>query len=337
MAISEQKEVTSMEYENLTTEQQRFIQEALAGHSILVDACIGSGKTTAIQTLCNLVPPNKEVLYLTYNKLLKLDAKEKIQQMNVDVTNYHGFAYRELTRRKIKTSIQECIRNYCKKKLPTRAYDILILDEYQDIDQEISDMLRHIKAKNPDLQIIAVGDMQQKIYDKTRLDARRFIERFLPAEHIKLEFTQCFRLNRSHAATLGAIWEKQIVGVNDDCKVRSMPLDQVADFVSHCAPSDLLCLGSNYGARSKLLNILESDYPQKFNKNTVWSNISDHYDGGTMPTPEAAIFTTYDGCKGMERDTCILFDWDETYWKSRLQKPDTKYEIIRNIFCQGAD
>ena len=80
----------------LSDEQQLFVDKALSGMNILVDACIGSGKTTAIQRLCCAYPETTKILYLTYNKLLKLDAKGKIKNKNVTVTNYHGFAYGEI-------------------------------------------------------------------------------------------------------------------------------------------------------------------------------------------------------------------------------------------------
>lgn len=40
------------------------------------------------------------------------------------------------------------------------CYDVLIIDEYQDIEQEFADMLEMIKAENPSIQIVAVGDME---------------------------------------------------------------------------------------------------------------------------------------------------------------------------------
>lgn len=326
-----------MEYRELSYEQQRFVDEALAGRSILVDACIGSGKTTAIQTLCNLFPSTARILYLTYNMLLKLDAREKIKNKNIDVTNYHGFAYQELSRRGVRAGVQDCISKYCLAKFPTKAYRVLILDEYQDIDQEISDMLRHIKACNPGLQIIAVGDMAQKIYDRTRLNVARFITKFLPNGFIKLEFTRCFRLNQTHAALLGRVWNKTIVGGNPSCTVSAMSLQETFEFLSEQEPRKILCLGANAGARSKMLNALEREYPNKFNKKTVWSNISDKADStATKPSPGVAIFTTYDGCKSMEREICAVFDWTFDYWNTRLLKSDSSYTIIRNIFCVAA-
>ena len=75
----------------LSDEQSKFVEIAQEGKNILVDACIGSGKTTAIQVLCEELPKEKNILYLTYNKLLKIDAKSKIHKKNVLVTNYHGF------------------------------------------------------------------------------------------------------------------------------------------------------------------------------------------------------------------------------------------------------
>ena len=40
----------------LSPEQQDFIERAREGRNILVNACIGSGKTTAIQRLCEELP-----------------------------------------------------------------------------------------------------------------------------------------------------------------------------------------------------------------------------------------------------------------------------------------
>lgn len=55
------------------------------GEKYFSGSCIGSGKTTAIQVLCNRLPDTKKVLYLTYNRLLKLDARAKIQKRNCDL------------------------------------------------------------------------------------------------------------------------------------------------------------------------------------------------------------------------------------------------------------
>ena len=92
-----------MSWIQLSEEQQNFVNMALEGHNILVNACIGSGKTTAIQLLCNQLPKKKRILYLTYNKLLKLDAKSKIRNTNVKVQNYDGIASTYLYRMGIKT------------------------------------------------------------------------------------------------------------------------------------------------------------------------------------------------------------------------------------------
>ena len=317
----------------LSAEQQRFIGIAHTGKNILVDACIGSGKTTAIQRLCDELPKSKRILYLTYNRLLKIDARARIQSANTTVTNYHGFAYGTLKRVGINPGISDLIQAFITAKPPFPPYDLLIIDEYQDIEQEFAEMLDVIKAANPSMQIIAVGDMQQKIYDKTTLDAAKFIHRFL-GDHERLTFTQCFRLSQGHAAMLGRIWKKQITGVNQSCVVEEMDLSQAEEFLSKQDPRDILCLGSRNGSLSDTLNELESKYPDRYNKNTVYASISES--GNTRPGPETAIFTTFDSSKGLERKICVVFDFTESYWQVRLRQPQQSFEILRNIFCVAA-
>lgn len=323
-----------MTYADLSDEQRALVDHARAGRNVLVDACIGSGKTTAIQVMCASLPPERRILYLTYNKLLKADAREKIVAPNVRVTNYHGFAMGELCRRRVFVSVSRAVAEYNARRFPTERYDVLVLDEYQDIDEEVATMLRHVRACNPGIQIVAVGDMSQKIYDKTRLDSAAFVVAFLGTS-VRMEFTRCFRLSRDHAAMLGRVWGKQIDGVNHDCHVSEMSYRDALRFLLRQSPGDLLCLGMNTGWRSSMLNDLERLAPDVFNKRTVWSNISEH-EGATEPGSDCAIFTTYDGCKGMERDICVVFDWSEDYWSVRASKPNVRYEILRNIFCVAA-
>lgn len=325
----------------LSDEQKLFIDRALQGENILVDACIGSGKTTAIQNLCNRLPHEKRILYLTYNKLLKIDAKSKIKRERVTVTNYHGLAYMILRRMGISVGTPDLIQRFIQEKSLIKryhllTYDILIIDEYQDIEQELAELLELVKDCNPDMQIIAVGDMEQKIYDKTTLNVESFMKGFME-KHLRLKFTQCFRLSNHLASMLGRVWKKEITGVNASCKVEAMAKEEIIPFLAEQIPADILCLGARTGAMSDTLNILEERYPDKFNKKTVYATISDNDSmGKTEPKEDSAIFTTFDSSKGLERKICVVFDFTEGYWKVRISKPQQSYMILRNIFCVAA-
>ena len=116
-----------------------------------------------------------------------------------------------------------------------------------------------------------------------------------------------------------------------------MAIDQVVNFLAEQNPRDILCLGARTGDLADTLNILETRYPQKFNKKTVFASISDKdAAGSTQPKPTSAIFTTFDSSKGLERKVCVVFDYTESYWESRISKPQQSYKILRNIFCVAA-
>lgn len=50
----------------------------------------------------------------------------------------------------------------------------------------------------------------------------------------------------------------------------------------------------------------------------------------------SAIFTTFDSSKGLERKICVVCDFTEDYWNTRVTKPQQDYSILRNIFCVAA-
>ena len=79
-----------------TDEQKEFFGYAKSGKDVLVDACIGSGKTTAIQAACDALKGNR-ILYLTYNRRLLEEARKRITQKSVDVHTFHSFAGTMLT------------------------------------------------------------------------------------------------------------------------------------------------------------------------------------------------------------------------------------------------
>lgn len=318
----------------LSSEQVLFIDLALQNKNVLVDACIGSGKTTVVQTLCDIMLDTNKILYLTFNKLLKADAQKKILNDNVLVQNYHGFVYPYLRNAGISCSIGESMRAFIDLDPKVKKYDVLILDEYQDITEEYAQVLRIIKASNPNIQILAVGDMAQKIYDHTRLDVVQFIKEFM-GDYEQVQFTNCFRLGKKLAGQLANAWDKSIVGVNKKQKVHYMTKDQVIEFLLTKDPSEIIALGKRQSMSTKVLDELSYRDPKKFNKYTVFSSLGTS-DQNVQPTDEVAIFTTYDASKGMERSICVVFDFNEDYWEVRSTMPDANREIIKNIFLVAA-
>lgn len=326
---------SSVKYSDLSDEQKHSIEVARQGKNVLIDACIGSGKTTTIQVLCNELP-NKKILYLTYNRLLKEDAQAKITSPNTQVTNYDGFAYVSLKKNNCPVDIERNIIFFNRYQPPTDMYDILILDEYQDLKEDSAEMLMLLKKRNPNMQLVVVGDMQQKIYNFTRLDVARFIDRFL-GTYEKLNFTNCFRLNENHAKHLGVIWDKNIHGVNIKNEIlHADNLNDVVEFLKDKNPSDILVLGAREGDSVKVLNMLETRYPDKFNKNTVYASIRDEDNQASSNRSKVAVFTTFDSSKGLERKYCVVLDYTAEYWQSRSDKPGADYTTLKNLFLVAA-
>ncbi|MEG7279848.1 UvrD-helicase domain-containing protein [Mesomycoplasma ovipneumoniae str. Black Butte] len=226
-----------------------------------------------MQVLCDKFPIDKKILYLTYNRLLKVEAKNKIKNKNVTVQNYHGFAYGLLKKEGINSSSADAVKIFLENNISVGTYDVLLIDEYQDITDEISLLLEKIKERNPNIQIVAVGDMNQKIYDNTKLNVTDFIDKFL-GSYKKISLTFSFRMPKEHANMLGRIWDKTINGVNENCQIQYMELEEIKEFLATQKPGDILCLGPRVNDEmTEVLNYLEENHSDIFNKKTVYASI----------------------------------------------------------------
>lgn len=173
--------------------------------------------------------------------------------------------------------------------------------------------------------------------DQQRQQLRRLLWRNVKAMTVvRMEFTRCFRIGHDWAEELGYAWHKTIVGVNADFQIDCMSFSEACRSMLQLEPNQILCLGRNLGGlRSALLNAIERKALEKFNKATVWSATTEYGQQATSPDGSCAIFTTFDGCKGMERDVCFVCDWTTSYLQTRLEKPNARRDILLNHLRAG--
>jgi superfamily I DNA/RNA helicase len=324
-----------------TEEQEAIIEAVEEGHNVFVDACIGAGKTTTLNDIC-ITLKNKKILYLTYNKLLKEDAKKQIRSRNVEVHNYHGFVYRYLMAYRIPYTHQNGIKDFIKNvengTIHMPQYDVMLVDEYQDINNDAAKLIKTIdEYQRKDIQLVFVGDMKQKIYDTTTINVLEDCIFSLRDNYKQMDLTNCFRLNENHAKMLGNIWKKNIRGVNPNQLVQIIDFDMedLYEKINEYENKDILILSPfrNNVALNKFINHIEKENPVKYNKKNLYITISDT-ENSNKPLDNSMIVTTFDGSKGLERKLAIVFGFETDALAYRSEKSDK--DIIKNLFLVAA-
>ena len=152
-----------------TDEQKNIIEAAFAKNcNIVVNAVAGSGKTTTISNIANACK-GQSILALTYNKQLKDETKKKCDinlQENIDVYNFHSFVFHKYSEcGKDGKGMEKIIRT---AKQPTEpfSYDIIIIDEIQDMTIPLYEFLFKILKDNLQkaFRIIVLGNYHHHRY-----------------------------------------------------------------------------------------------------------------------------------------------------------------------------
>lgn len=181
------------------SEEQDDIINNLKNHNITVNAIAGSGKT---HTIINCVRsyPELSFLIITYNKALQLDTKEKLTfNSNAEVHTYHSLC----------TKYYDTNANtdfYLVKSLPLPlkiliSFDVLILDEAQDIKIIYYDYIIKILQDMKINRLCLFGDFKQNIYFKLGSTTEYLLNptlfNFQIDNWINLKLTTSFRCSKS--------------------------------------------------------------------------------------------------------------------------------------------
>ena len=143
-----------------SAEQWAVANATARGLNVLCRAVAGAGKTTTL-LFCAGRAPARAHLLLTYNKRLQVDVARRAQP-NVAAMTYHaaaGRAYGTLVRN------DEQLRGHVRAGAPETPprFDVLLIDESQDMAVEYFALVRHLLAANPGARLVVVGDELQSI------------------------------------------------------------------------------------------------------------------------------------------------------------------------------
>jgi len=106
--------VNNMKYKPSKYQIDVFIQFITTMFNLVINAVAGSGKTTTIIQLLDLIDKSKRVLFLAFNVEIKKELGNKVADKgysNVNVSTSHSFGYRQLTNYYGKNKIRDIDSN----------------------------------------------------------------------------------------------------------------------------------------------------------------------------------------------------------------------------------
>lgn len=335
-------------------EQTDVIEGIKKGSNIYVDAVAGSGKTTTVLSLAQLLS-DKFIIQFTYNTELRREVKEKVSKqhiVNIEIFTYHSFAYLYYSdEASTDIGIFKIVDNNLSpiKSLP--KIDIIVLDEIQDMMSLyyvfIYKVLFDLGNK---VQLLILGDKYQGLYEFKGADTRFLtlankLWGISPYNFVKKTLTTSYRVTRQIANFVNKcmIGKNRINAVKDGPNVLYLKNDKhsevskiicrkLLDFISsgYAAPEDIFILTSSL-KKTVLYKMIENRLVD--NNIPCYVPINDDSSLSEDIIKNKVIFSTYHQSKGRERKVVVVCGFDNDYFlyynrcpvMDRFKCPSTLY------------
>jgi hypothetical protein len=319
---------------NNPSREQQIIIDQVQNNNVVVDAVAGSGKTTTILHI-GLRYPKLRILVVTYNTKLRQETLAKINTYkihNIEIQTYHGFCVKYYNDQcRTDNEISKILRyNTTLKK--TVQYDLLIIDEAQDMTPMYFELICKIIKDNSSVKNICVlGDKYQSIFNFNNADFRFITEahqvfNFTALPWLKYELNTSYRMtnqmatfmnkcvlqeNRICASKQGALVKYIICNTFDD-SVASFSYREIIKYLIKYSNEDIFVLAPSVKSIQSPIRILANKLTTVGIPIYVPNNDNEKIDEDVIKGK--IVFSTFHQVKGLERKVVVVFGITDKYF-----------------------
>lgn len=219
-----------------SAEQREILSAVRQGYNVQVVARAGTGKTTTASLIAEHCP-HLRILVLTYNRNLTDDSNRVFEDYglnNIQCKTYHEqigcIATHSAEKRIVCKTDRHVLRVLRKWRVcppePIREYDLIVLDETQDMTDSLRKAMHHMIARDESApQLVIMGDPKQLLRDYDRFDPAlstfleeapiEFEEHSGGREWCKRTLTISYRCTANMTTLINLMWGTDIVAGND--------------------------------------------------------------------------------------------------------------------------
>lgn len=337
---------------NLSHEQSAVV-DVVETHNVLVDSVAGSGKTTTAIGICDRYL-DKNVLIVTYNSKLRKETRARAAAnnvTNVEVHTYHSLCTKYYRLSNTDDGIYKVCKNMERPYENVPKFDILILDEQQDLDNLCFSFIAKFMVDNcNNPRIIIIGDIYQSIYGFKGADERylayaiKVFGGFSTDPWVQLKISRSFRMTIPMAGFINThlLGNNRIKSEKPGEKITYIKTGifgrnikefyQIRILIERggYAPDDIFVLANSVRKTSNRFNpvvVLENFLVNQGYKCYVPTNddveLNDAYMKGKI------VFSSIHQAKGRERKLVILTGFNNSDYEFQISRENTHDSIIR--------
>ncbi len=317
------------------SDEQLNIITKLEKYNIIVDSVAGSGKTTTNLHIANKYK-DLNILLLTYNAKLRIETKTKCAKYklnNIEVHTYHSFGKKYYNDKCHIDSVLDLIVNEDTDINTNIQYDIIILDEAQDINLLYYKFIRKIYRDNAKkAKLCLLGDKFQSIFIYNGSDNRYMIHGnkvfdLNDYEWLECKLSQSFRITNEMSEFINncmlskeRIYSSKYSYIKPQYIIANIfgkkPYEVlVSYFEKGYKPEDIFILAPSVKtAPNTPIRKLENKVKQNYPNINIYIPISDEEKLDAELLQNKLVISTFHQVKGLERKVVLVFNFDESYF-----------------------